>query len=151
VLVRGRGLALGLFVILGLTLILVNVRPAWALTITPTSPTAGVPFTITQGIVAGPPVLYILSGFLAPSCVGTVVYGPITMGDGHATVTVPGLPAGQYSTYITYDSSGCVEFTVMPAATPPPIPEYPLGLAVLVIFMIIGYSLIRRRTRSIYP
>ena len=28
-----------------------------------------------------------------------------------------------------------------------PIPEYPLGLAVIAIFMIIGYGVIRRRTR----
>jgi hypothetical protein len=28
----------------------------------------------------------------------------------------------------------------------PPIPEYPLGLAVLAIFMLIGYGVIRRKT-----
>jgi hypothetical protein len=27
-----------------------------------------------------------------------------------------------------------------------PIPEYPLGLPILAVFMIIGYGLVRRRT-----
>jgi hypothetical protein len=35
-----------------------------------------------------------------------------------------------------------------PTPPPPPIPEYPFGLAVLAIFMIIGYGVIRRPTRS---
>jgi hypothetical protein len=30
----------------------------------------------------------------------------------------------------------------------PPIPEYPLGLPILAILMIIGYGLVRRRTRN---
>jgi hypothetical protein len=29
----------------------------------------------------------------------------------------------------------------------PPIPEYPIGLPILAIFMIIGYGVIRRKTR----
>jgi hypothetical protein len=33
----------------------------------------------------------------------------------------------------------------------PPIPEYPIGLPILAIFMIIGYGPIRRRTRSDHP
>jgi len=36
---------------------------------------------------------------------------------------------------------------VVQAAPPPPIPEYPVGLVVLAVFMIIGYGVIRRRTR----
>lgn len=40
-----------------------------------------------------------------------------------------------------------VTVTVNPAA--PPIPEYPLGLPILAIFMIIGYGLVRRRTRKV--
>jgi len=32
--------------------------------------------------------------------------------------------------------------------TPPPIPEYPLGLPLLAIFMIFAYGLIKRRTRN---
>jgi hypothetical protein len=34
------------------------------------------------------------------------------------------------------------------AASTPPVPEYSFGLAVLAIFMIIGYGVIRRRTRN---
>jgi hypothetical protein len=37
-----------------------------------------------------------------------------------------------------------VTFVISPAS--PVIPEYPLGLPLLAIFMLIGYGLIRRRT-----
>jgi hypothetical protein len=30
----------------------------------------------------------------------------------------------------------------------PPIPEYPVGLAILAVFMVIGYGLIRRKTTT---
>jgi hypothetical protein len=41
--------------------------------------------------------------------------------------------------------SPCVTFTVDPA---PPIPEYPLGLLILAVLMILAYGVIRRRTRK---
>ena len=49
------------------------------------------------------------------------------------------------SRILNADPSGAnVAFTVTSAS--PPIPEYPVGLAVLAIFMIIAYGVIRRRT-----
>ena len=39
---------------------------------------------------------------------------------------------------------------VLDPALAPPIPEYPLGLPILAIFMIIGYGVIRRRTRNVH-
>ncbi len=38
-----------------------------------------------------------------------------------------------------------VAVPLIPVATPPPIPEYPLGLPILAILMLIGYGVIRRR------
>lgn len=35
-----------------------------------------------------------------------------------------------------------------PGITPAVVPEYPLGLALLAIFMIVAYGLIKRRTRN---
>jgi hypothetical protein len=48
----------------------------------------------------------------------------------------------------TADASGTVTDPGGPAITPAIIPEYPLGLPLLAIFMVIGYGLIRRRTRN---
>jgi hypothetical protein len=55
---------------------------------------------------------------------------------------------GTYCVHVfsTSDPSGAnVAFTV---TSPTFIPEYPFGLAVLAIFMILAYGIIRRRTRS---
>ena len=43
--------------------------------------------------------------------------------------------------------SNIVTFTIQPAT---PIPEYPYGLAVLAIFMMLAYGVIRRKTRFDY-
>jgi fucose permease len=45
-------------------------------------------------------------------------------------------------------SAGWLMFGDAVQAAPPPIPEYPIGLPVLAIFMIVTYSLIRRRTKT---
>jgi hypothetical protein len=37
-----------------------------------------------------------------------------------------------------------VDFTIIPAA----IPEYPLGLSLLAIFMVIAYGVIKRKTHT---
>jgi hypothetical protein len=45
-------------------------------------------------------------------------------------------------------SSGTFPLTINTAPpTPTPIPEYPLGLSLLAMLTIIGYGIIRRRTR----
>ena len=49
----------------------------------------------------------------------------------------------------THVSSLCEPFSIVPAT--PPIPEYPFGLAVLAIFMVVAYGIIRRKTRNTQP
>jgi hypothetical protein len=94
--------------------------------------------------------LYILTGACPPT--GTSVVGPVTStltgtSFGPTTLTTSSLAQGQYCveaySYPT-SSSGFTTLTVTSAA---PIPEYPLGLAVLAIFMVLAYGVIRRRTR----
>jgi len=58
------------------------------------------------------------------------------------SLTVPGLVAGSYSVTDGTTPPDCVNFTVMPAS----IPEYPIGLPILSILIILAYGLIRRRT-----
>ncbi|MGP8069437.1 MAG: hypothetical protein ACLP5V_06065 [Candidatus Bathyarchaeia archaeon] len=138
----------GLLVILALGLLLVNVKPTWALTVNPPPPTAGVPFTITSGELTQD-FLTVYAGF---SCSGSVVFGPFLIA-ALGSVTVPGLPAGQYSASIPGDhhpKRGCLAFIIMPAATSTttttlPIPEYPYGLPLLAILLVIGYGVVRRR------
>jgi len=104
------------------------------ITFSPNPPVAGQPFTITY--TGGAPTtgpVYVYSG----SCSGPIV----VTGSGNS-ISVSGLPAGQYCVYFEIPLVDIV-FTVVPV----PIPEYPLGLSILAIFMIIGYGLIRRRTR----
>ena len=50
------------------------------------------------------------------------------------------LSAGQYSFQIQNEVS-CILFTVVPAS----IPEYPYGLALLAVFMVLGYAVVKRR------
>lgn len=69
---------------------------------------------------------------------------------GHYSITVAGgFAAGLYGAIALDESAGlasvCDPFTVTPN-----IPEYPFGLAVLAIFMIIAYSVIKRKTRYDY-
>ena len=89
---------------------------------------------------------------LAPlgSVVGTFP-GTTTGTSGTFTIVVTsGFPAGSYTAQAydnTYAANGvsaispCVTFTISTV-----IPEYPYGLAVLAIFMIVGCGVIRRRT-----
>lgn len=142
---RGKRLV-GLFALLALGLLLVNVKPAWAVTITPNPAVAGQPITFSgsSADVGG----NIFSGF---GCTGSIVAFVSTGGPGAYSFTLTGgLPAGSYSVQIIDDitpPTGCVNFTVQPVS----IPEYPLGLPILAILMIVGYGLVRRRNRSVYP
>jgi hypothetical protein len=119
---------------------LVSLTSVLALTITPPSPTPGQPITLS-----GPNVDGNVEVFTGSGCTGTLVFSSATFVASSYTVTVPGQPAGQYSASVEEDTSSCVNFTVQAAS---PIPEYPFGLAVLAIFMIIAYGVTRRRTRS---
>ena len=68
---------------------------------------------------------------------------------GHYSITATGgLPAGTYGVLArdtSYSSvevlSACDPFNVLTS-----IPEYPLGVAILAIFMVIAYGVIRRKT-----
>jgi hypothetical protein len=125
----------GAWLLLGLVAVIVlltNVGQVWALTITPNPPIAGEPFTITS--MPGYSSVFVFS---SSDCSGGVIASSFTS---PFTLT---LSAGQYSAY-SGDVSGCVKFTVVPAA----IPEYPYGLGVLAVFMVVGYGLIKRRSRS---
>jgi len=142
---RGNRL-LGFLVILGLAVLLVNVKPTWAggaytITIIPSTPAPGVSFTING---KAPPTATVLSIWPGSACSGLTALDSFSE-IGVFTQVVPGLPAGQYSVlfkelpYVLI----CDPFTVSAV-----IPEYPFGLAVLGVFMIIAYSMIRRRTRN---
>jgi len=112
--------------------------------ITPNPPTAGKLFVVSgTNACSGGESLVIYSG---SGCVGTVVFSqPIPGATGsHYSITVPGQLAGSYSTVDDGNPADCVNFTIDPV----PIPEYPVGLSVLAIFMIIGYGLIRRKTST---
>ncbi len=61
-------------------------------------------------------------------------------------VTIPtaGLSPGTYCVTVVDTTTLGTDLTVIPAA----IPEYPFGLPLLAIFLVIAYGLIRRRTRN---
>jgi len=98
------------FIVLILLFFVLNLKPAWSLTIVPNSPIAGHPFAI-NGYGAGAVFVFTGSG-----CGGSVVFQSGPLRGGPYSVTVPGLPAGQYHATVPEDL-GCVNFTVMPAAT----------------------------------
>ena len=104
------------FIVLILIVFVLNLKPAWALTIAPNSPIAGRPFAIS-GYGAGAVFVFTGSG-----CGGSVVFQSGPLRGGPYRVTVPGLPAGQYHATVPEDL-GCVNFTVKPATTTtPPVP-----------------------------
>jgi hypothetical protein len=91
---------------------LASVRPAWAMTITPSSPIANTTFTISGDLDGAGSSLTVRTGSICNQ--GTIVFGPKAVGPGVYSVdVVGGLPAGQYvaRTFI----EGCHIFTVIPA------------------------------------
>jgi len=122
--------------LLGLVAVLVslNVGQVWAtVTFNPNPPVAGQSFTITSS--GGPGTS--LSVYGSCGCNGSC---GISAGSSPYTLT---LAAGQYNVLDSGDSS-CTSFTVIPAA----VPEYPYGLGLVAIFMILGYAVIKRRTKA---
>ena len=143
VLLRRVTVGFGLLVILvAFLLVMVNVGQVWADTINPNPPMAGQPFTISgTATTGGFGSLYAGSGCSVDSSI-TNVFDP---SPGAFIDSFPGQPAGSYSFSHEGDASGCVNFTVN---SPTPIPEYPLGLPLLAILTLVGYGLVRRRTRN---
>jgi hypothetical protein len=119
---------------------LVSLTSVLALTVTPPSPTAGQSITLSGPSAAGDVEMFTGSG----CTVASMIFSSNTHVASSYTLTLPGRPAGQYSVSVVGDTPSCVNFTVQAAS---PIPEYPLGLVVLAIFMIIAYGIIRRKTR----
>jgi len=144
---------LGLFVLLAVGLLLVNVKPAWALGLTPSSPIAGQSFIVSGILTCGlllPPCTAALTLYSGSGCnSANMVYSAsqMTLPNGVYSFTVPGQVAGPYTVQVATDVSGCFPFTIIQAATTP-IPEYPLGLPILAVLTILAYGIIRRRTRN---
>jgi len=118
--------------LLGLVAVVISVSvgQVWAYTISPNPPVAEQPFTITA---SNSNDYIIVGGF----CLNGAVTGFMTASQGSVTLT---LSAGQYSFEIPSEVS-CTLFTVVPAS----IPEYPYGLALLAVFMVLGYAVVKRR------
>ncbi len=95
--------------------------------VTPCTETVGSPITITATPASG----YTFSSWtlVVGSCSGGPTSNPCIL-------TMPG-PGPEV----------LVSATFTPAA---PIPEYPLGLPILAIFMMLAYGVIRRRTRNTF-
>ena len=121
-------------------LVLLNVGPVWALTVAP-SPIAGQSFTITNSNSGSGDEITVRSGFGCGNG-APIVGGGFVVASGSLSLT---LPAGQYSASGTTNPNPCVNFTVIPAQS---IPEYPYGLTLLAAFMVLGYIVIKRKTRQ---
>ena len=135
--------------ILGVTLLALNVGQVLALTVNPSSPIAGQSFMITSSNSSSGDEITVRSG---SGCINSasIVGGGFVGILGSLSLT---LPAGQYSASGTTTPNGCVDFTVIPATTSTTsttaiVPEYPYGLAILTLFMIFGYAVIKRKTRT---
>ncbi len=128
--------------------------------------TNGSPFTITQGTsltVTGtdscnPAGTVTVVAPIYSSCIGSFIglQGSATPVSGSFSVNVPtsSLAPGSYCIEFASQCAGtCPDsplnvndpLTVTPAT---PIPEYPLGLPILAILVLIGFGLVRRRTRN---
>jgi len=134
-----RPSAIALTVVLFIIIFLVGVESVWALSVTPNSPVADQPFTVSGLVTITSSTISLIVGHGSCNSLGTPVYSVIV--SGYFDVTVPGQSAGNY--YAALPTS-CVGFTVISAA----IPEYPFGLLILAIFIVIAYGLIKLRTRS---
>ena len=89
---------------------------------------------------------------------------PTTRGPGPGSYPLGYNPAGGYIFVMWETTGGCSVADVNAASTTlivvsdcsvtaiyrvaPPIPEYPIGLPIIAILMVIGYGLVRRRTRN---
>lgn len=85
---------------------------------------------------------------LAPSTIAFGVFTGTALSDGSYSITAPsGFPVGSYGVSAS-DLTASFTSLCDPLTVSTVIPEYPFGLPLLAIFMIIGYGLVRRRTRN---
>ena len=136
--------------ILGLTILAANVGQVEAqstIMVTPSSPTAGQSFTLSgncDDTLCG--IIVYLGGACGVS-VGLTEVFQTDIGSGPYSVSVSGQPAGsgRASVLPFHGAEVCVNFTVIPAAT---VPEYPYGLTLLAVLTVLGYAVIKRKTKS---
>ena len=136
---RRELISVKLLTVLMLTMLVSEVvYAALPITFSPNPPVAGQPFTITYsgGGPSGPVDVY--SG---SSCTGV----PVATGSGNS-ISVPGLSAGPYCVFFVIPLVFIV-FNVVPATV---VPEYPLGLPLLAVLIVLAYGLIRRRKTDPY-
>ncbi len=115
------------------------------------------PSTVTQGMsvqasssgLSGSGTVFV---WATSTCSGTEVLSvPFVTAGGSYTVTFS-TSTLSVGTHCVSDGDSepailTVTTTVTTTTAAPPIPEYPLGLPILAILAVIGYGLIRRRTR----
>jgi hypothetical protein len=71
-------------------------------------------------------------------------WGPLTFSSASLAI---GVHCVQVDISGAFDFDGISSVTVTPTPAPP-IPEYPIGLPILAIFMILGYAVIKRKIRN---
>lgn len=91
----------------------------------------------------------LFAGACPPS--GTAIYGPVyatTDPSFDYTKNIPtsSLSLGSYCVYVWSTHTQVSVDDPLTVAAAPPIPEYPFGLSLLAILMIVGYAVVRRRT-----
>jgi hypothetical protein len=91
-----------------LFVLLVGVGQAWALSVTPSTPMAGQPFTVNSGAVISESITV----YAGPGCSGTIIFAGTVPAGG--SLSVPGQPVGEYSTNTNFEH-GCLNFTVLPS------------------------------------
>jgi hypothetical protein len=83
---------------------------------------------------------------LTPSSPTPTFTGTANSAGFYSITGAAGLPADAYTVYARDTSYVGVASTCDPLTVAPPIPEYPLGVAVLAAFIVITYGVIRRKT-----
>ncbi|MGA2627697.1 MAG: hypothetical protein ABSF63_11665 [Candidatus Bathyarchaeia archaeon] len=165
---RFRLIALTVLSILGLTIIgAAFLSPAYAVCTLTTTQSS---YTITQGTsgftisgsdLCDPAITTSVDANLYPGACpasGSLILdgGVNTASDKSFAISsftspISSLPTGTYCFYVFSVVSPTTNFVNDPltvTSSAPPIPEYPVGLAILAVFMVIGYGLIRRKTTT---
>lgn len=123
-----------------------SVSQVWALSISPNPPIAGQGFTITSGVGISEHI-YLFTG---ATCSGELLDDRVVGPYGSFHVFLPSGNVGPYSVIATTTTrpvtvtEACTAFNIVVT----PVPEYPYGLAILAVFMVLGYAVIKRRTRT---
>ena len=125
--------------------VLINVGQVWAQSITPNPPIANQNFTITGTCsLSGGNTYCVVIVYSGPGCTGSIILSAYIQSSGPYQAPVPRQQAGVYSTQTLIQNAivgeACLTFNIDPAS----IPEYPYGVGLLAVFMVLGYAVIRR-------